>query len=316
MLNMNKKVLVTGGAGYIGSACVEALVEAGHEVTVFDNLSTGQRDKVSDLAIFKEGDITDKKSVEAVFAETQFDAVIHFAAKKAVGESEINPSLYFYNNVLGSLNILSAMEKYKVPHLVFSSTAAVYASPKENRPVLETDSLAPASIYGRTKLMTEDMVREYHRLGFLSSFAILRYFNVAGDAGLNYHEKDAQNVFPILVDSVKNNTPFSVFGTDYDTKDGTCVRDYIHLSDLVSAHIKALDSTNAGIYNLGTSNGYSVLELIKAFEKNSGKQINVVETDRRAGDVPIITARATKAEEELDWSPQFNIDDMVKSALN
>jgi len=312
---MNKKVLVTGGAGYIGSACVAALLKQGCQVTVLDNLSTGQRDKVADQVIFKEGDITDKEVVEAVFAETQFDAVIHFAAKKAVGESEINPSLYFYNNVLGSLNILSAMEKYKVPHLVFSSTAAVYAPVKENTPVTETDDLAPASVYGRTKLMTEDMIREYHRLGFLSSYAILRYFNVAGDAGLNYHEKDAQNVFPILVNSIKNGTPFNIFGTDYDTKDGTCVRDYIHLSDLVSAHIKALDCQDADIYNLGTSQGYSVQELVQAFEKNSGQEIAVIKTSRRKGDVAFITAAATKAKNKLNWSPVFTIDDMVKSVI-
>jgi len=235
MQNTLKNILVTGGAGYIGSACVAALLKAGHAVTVFDDFSTGQRDKVPAGATIIKGDLTDAAAIDTALGGASFDAVLHFAAKKAVGESEANPSLYFSTNVVGSLHLLQAMERHRVPQLIFSSTAAVYQPPVSDEPVTETTPTKPMSVYGTTKLMVEEMIQSYARTGQLTQHTILRYFNVAGDAGLDYKEENAQNVFPLLATAAHTGSPFPIFGTDYDTRDGTCVRDYIHLSDLVDA---------------------------------------------------------------------------------
>lgn len=311
---MKKTILVTGGAGYIGSACVQALVRAGHKVTVLDDLSTGQRDKVSTEAEMIEGNIVDLKILDSVCSERDFDTVIHFSAKKAVGESEINPSLYFRNNVTGSLNILEVMEKYQIPQIIFSSTASVYA-PNEGSLVTENSLTKPASVYGQTKLMAEEMIKSYVRTGKIKQFSILRYFNVAGDVGLAFKEKNAQNVFPIIAESLQTDTPFYIFGTDYDTKDGTCVRDYIHLEDLVQGHLLALQSEKNGVYNLGTGFGYTVRELVEMFERVSGKRINVVDFPRRPGDVAVVVASYEKINHELGWVPRLTLEDMVKSIL-
>ncbi len=308
------KILVTGGAGYIGSACVDVLVEAGHSVVVFDNLSTGQADKVSDNALLLRGDLVDKAAVMQLCSEYQFDSVIHFAAKKAVAESEENPSLYFENNVVGTFNLLNAIDHYKIPKLIFSSTAAVYTN-FESEPVTETTKTDPASVYGASKLMVEDMINAYRRTGKLESFSILRYFNVAGDAGLNYKEEKAQNVFPIIARSIKNGEPFNIFGTDYDTIDGTGVRDYIHLRDLVEAHVFALLTETTGTYNLGTGTGYSVRQLVAEFERQLGKKVLVAEQPRRAGDVAAVVADASLAETALGWKPKLNLADMVEDTL-
>jgi UDP-glucose-4-epimerase GalE len=312
---MKKNILVTGGAGYIGSACVSALISAGYRVTVFDNLSTGQRDKIHPNAVLVEGDITNYHDIETTCSSQVFDVVLHFAAKKAVGESESNPALYFHTNVTGTLNLLTAMAKCTIPQLVFSSTAAVYLPPSDDDPVSESSAVGPVSVYGSSKLMAETIVREFARTGMLSQYTILRYFNVAGDAGLNFEEENAQNVFPILKTALTTNTPFSIFGTDYQTRDGTCIRDYIHLQDLVEAHVRAVGSTVSDTYNLGTGTGYTVRELITAFEAVGEKSITVVETVRRLGDAPIVTAAADKAAKELGWSPRHTLEDMVKSTL-
>lgn len=312
---MKKTILVTGGAGYIGSAAVDSLINNGHKVIVFDDFSTGQKDKISNDAEVLEGSLTNLDVLDKVFQEYQFDAVMHFAAKKAVGESEINPSLYFKNNVVGSFNLLSMMEKYNIPQIIFSSTAAVYSPVFANTLISETSTLAPISVYGKTKLMVEDMIQAYVRTNKIKQFSILRYFNVAGDVGLNYQEKNPQNVFPIIASKLNNNEPFEIFGTDYDTKDGTCVRDYIHLQDLIDGHVKALESEKSGVFNLGTSTGFSVRELIKAFEEASGKMMMVIEAPRRLGDPVVVIADSTLAKQELGWQATHNLKDMVEDTL-
>jgi UDP-glucose 4-epimerase len=240
---------------------------------------------------------------------------MHFAAKKAVGESEENPSLYFATNVVGSFNLLQAMERHSVPQLIFSSTAAVYEPPLNDAPVTEATPTNPVSVYGITKLMVEDMIQSYARTGKLSQYTVLRYFNVAGDVGLTYKEHNAQNVFPILAQAAKSGDPFYIFGTDYDTRDGTCVRDYIHLRDLVDAHVLALSSTHSATYNLGTGTGYTVRELVTMFEHVTGHQIPVVEAERRPGDVPSVTASAQEAEKDLHWQPHHTLEEMVRSTV-
>jgi len=316
MKTTTKNILVTGGAGYIGSACVAALLEVGHQVTIFDNFSTGQHDKVPVGAVVIDGDISNLATIDAAVGSAHFDAVIHFAAKKSVEESEDNPSLYFNTNVVGSLHLLQAIERHAVPQLIFSSSAAVYEPSISDTPVTETTPTRPVSVYGTTKLMVEDMIQSYARTGKLAQYTILRYFNVAGDAGLAYKEYNAQNVFPLLADATNNDTPFNIFGTDYDTRDGTCVRDYIHLSDLVDAHVRALSSSKSATYNLGTGTGYSVRELVAMFEQVSGNKITAIETDRRPGDAPSMTASAVKATTDLQWNPHYTLEDMVQSTLH
>ena len=207
------------------------------------------------------------------------------------------------------------MERHAVPQLIFSSTAAVYEPQASSEPLTEATPTKPVSVYGTTKLMVEDMIQSYARTGKLSQYTILRYFNVAGDTGLLFKENNAQNVFPLLAQAVSGGTPFHIFGTDYDTRDGTCIRDYIHLVDLVDAHVLALGSPQSAIYNLGTGTGYSVKELVAMFESVSGKSINVLEADRRPGDPASFTAAADKAMDELGWQPQHTLKEMVQSTL-
>ncbi len=314
------KILVTGGAGYIGSATVHALVEAGYDVVVFDNLSAGQKDKVHKDAEFIVGDMLQEEELARAFGtRPHFDAVIHFAALKAVGESEEDPGSYFQNNVSGTINILRAMEQYKVPHIVFSSSASVYApAPKGHSGIFtESDPLGPISVYGQTKYISELIIKDFARTGKIQSYALLRYFNVAGDAGLNFKEKAPQNVFPLIAKAIAGEAEFGIFGTDYDTKDGTGVRDYIHLIDLVDAHIKALNITQeqSGAFNLGTSNGFSVKELVESFEKLSGKAVGAKEQPRRAGDPAVVLADPSKARRELSWNATKTLDEMVISTL-
>jgi UDP-glucose 4-epimerase len=310
-----KKILVTGGAGYIGSACVKALIEEGNKVTVFDDFSTGQKDKISAGSEVIEGSLCNLSDLSEVCRLGDFDAVMHFAAKKAVAESEDNPSFYFANNVLGSFNLLRVMEEFKIPQIIFSSTAAVYAPIVEPKKITESSLVAPISVYGVTKLMVEDMIKSYVRTGKISQFSILRYFNVAGDGGVNFQENNPQNVFPILANKLKNEDVFEIFGDNYDTKDGTCVRDYIHLKDLVSGHLLALHSERNRVYNLGTGTGYSVKELVEAFNRVSGKIMKVKISPRRSGDAPLVIADASLANHELGWYPKQTLDDMVKDTL-
>ncbi|MCA9361492.1 UDP-glucose 4-epimerase GalE [Candidatus Kaiserbacteria bacterium] len=313
---MKKTILVTGGAGYIGSACVEALVNDGNEVVVFDNLASGKKEKVNTKAPLIVGDITNLEELDEVFKLHKFDSVIHFAAKKSVPESQQEPALYFRNNVLGTLNILTCMEKYQVPQIIFSSTAAVYkAEDRSDFYFTEDSAVSPASVYGQSKLMSETLIKEFFKTEKISSYSILRYFNVAGDYGLAYREDSAQNVFPLIARALEQDKAFYLFGTDYDTKDGTGVRDYIHLTDLVDAHLKALDNSDSGVFNLGTSTGFSVKELIEAFEKKTGKTLKVENVPRRAGDIGTVVADAKKAREILGWEPKHSLEEMVDSTV-
>ncbi len=309
------KILVTGGAGYIGSAVTAALLALGHEVTVFDDFSTGQQSKVPNGARIVAGSITDAAAITAVCADGAFGAVFHFAAKKAVGESEANPALYYTTNVVGSQNLLAAMTAAKIPRLIFSSTAAVYDPAYTTLPVTEDTPLGPVSVYGSSKWIVEEMILAYARTGHLRHYTILRYFNVAGDAGLDYREEAAQNVFPVIARTLTSAQPFTIFDTNYDTKDGTCIRDYIHLRDLAVGHVAALNVSESGIFNLGTGTGYSVRELAAAFDATLPTPLLVTEEARRPGDAPQVVADATRARTVLGWQPTHTLKEMVEDTL-
>ena len=314
---MSKNILIIGGAGYIGSTAVEKLVSDNHNVTVIDDLSTGQLDKVNSKAVFKQINILNINDLEEVFINGNFDTVIHFAAKKSVSESEENPDLYFRNNVTGTLNILSMMNKYRVPKIIFSSTAAVYKPKDEENAIYdESSQVEPINIYGKSKLICEQLIQEYFRVGKIKEYIIFRYFNVAGNSSIKYIEENAQNVFPLIIKSIKNNTEFKIFGNDYNTKDGTCIRDYIHLEDLVDAHIVAVNVENkSGIYNLGTNTGYSVMDLIETFENILNIKMNIKIDSRRKGDPAVVIADASKSKTDLNWSTKRDLKDMIMSML-
>lgn len=310
---MKKTVLVTGGAGYIGSALVYDLANKGHQVVALDNLSTGQRGKVDKRAEFCEGDIHDTAILSNLCKRYRIDTVIHCAGKKAVGESEHNPVLYFQTNVAGTISLLSAMVENDIPHIIFSSTASVYKPPVNNQPVSEYSDIEPLNVYGHTKLIAEHIIKEFVRTKKIKCFTIFRYFNVAGDSGLRYIEENAQNVFPAILQALHGKKKFSIYGTNYDTADGTGVRDYIHLKDLVSAHMLALQEKESHIYNLGTGVGYSVKELLKTFEDVTSCTVPSIEAPPRLGDPAVVTADSGKARKVLGWEPQFTMSDIVKS---
>ena len=312
---MQQTILVTGGAGYIGSACVQALKTAGHHVVVFDDLTTGKREKVPDGIELVVGDLTDEAALESLFSQHEFDAVIHCAAKKAVGESEECPEYYFKNNVAGTLNLLTAMATHAVPKIIFSSTAAVYAPAISVTAFTEASPIGPVSVYGQSKLMAEILIKEFVRTGKLSNYVIFRYFNVAGDAGLHYNEDAAQNVFPLIARALTNGSSFNQYGSDYETKDGSGVRDYIHVADLAEAHLLALSLSHSDTFNLGTGAGYSVTELIAAFEAAAGKKLLVIHSPRRAGDVAMVVADGRHARSSLGWEPTHTLKDMVESTV-
>jgi UDP-glucose 4-epimerase len=310
-----KQILVTGGAGYIGSAVATALHKQGNQVTVFDDHSTGQPGKLSSDIRSLHGDITNLKELMAVAEGVSFDVVVHCAAKKAVGESEEDPSLYFHTNVTGSLNVLRVVEQRKIPHLIFSSTAAVYDTAVLSGAITERHHLAPVNVYGQTKEIVERMIQTYARLGKLSRYTIFRYFNVAGDAGLHHREEAAQNIFPCIAKAVRDKKEFSIFGDDYDTKDGTGVRDYIHLKDLISAHEQVIEGEVSGIFNLGTGTGYSVKEVVRAFDEALPNPVPAVIAVRRPGDPAELVADATHARETFGWVPNHSLKDMVEDTI-
>lgn len=310
----NKNVLVTGGAGYIGSACVRMLLDLGHNVTVVDNLNNGDKKYVDKRAKFIESDLRDRDALAVAFGHGELDAVMHFAALKAVEESEEKPTEYFENNVGGTMNLLSAMIEHNVPEIIFSSSAAVYA-PTQDGVCTEENRLGAINVYGNCKIIEEMLIQELARTGKIKKYTVLRYFNVAGDAGLKFVDKAPENVFPILANSLASGEKFGILGTDYDTRDGTAVRDYIHLEDLVDAHIKALEHEASGIWNLGTNKGTSVKELLKEFEAVSGKKLNSEARPRRAGDPPVLLANALAAAATLGWQPQKTLREMVESTL-
>ncbi len=300
------KLLVTGGAGYIGSVVSRQLLRSGHQVVVLDNLERGYRQAVAPEARLVEADLRDAEAVTTALAEG-FDGVLHFAAFALVGESVSHPERYYHNNVVGTLNLLDAMAQAEIPRLVFSSTCAVYGQPDEV-PISEAAPTRPTSPYGASKLAVDNMIHDYcvaHRLGAVS----LRYFNVAGaagDAGED-HEPETHLIPNILRTALGRNPHVEVFGTDYPTPDGTAIRDYIHIEDLSAAHLLALDGTRAGehrIFNLGNGAGFSVRQVIEAAREVTGREIAVREAPRRPGDPPQLVAASQRIRSELGWAPE------------
>jgi UDP-glucose 4-epimerase len=309
------KILVTGGAGYIGSVCVEDLLNRGHEVTVFDNLTEGHRKAVDQRAKFVQGDLADKTAVSSLIGAEQPAAVMHFAAKALVGESMQNPYKYFFNNVSCGLNLLDAMVEHGVKRFVFSSTCATYGIP-EIVPIDEQAAQRPVNPYGESKLIFEKILRWYDQIHGVV-FAALRYFNAAGatEAFGEDHRIETHLIPCVLQVPLGKREHAQVFGTDYPTPDGSCIRDYIHVTDLAQAHALALEVKESGFFNLGIGGGVSVLEVIEACRKITGKHIPIVTQARRPGDPPRLIASAQKAHEVLGWRPEYEqIEDIVSSA--
>lgn len=304
------QVLVTGGAGYIGSHMVRMLSQLGHTVVVFDNLSTGFRDAVLGGKLVQ-GSLHDKAALGALFGAHLFDAVVHFAGSIAVGESVRDPAKYYQNNLAGTLNLLDAMRAHGVNRMVFSSTAAIFGVPRYV-PIDEAHPQEPINPYGMSKWVTERILRDYDAAHGLCSVA-LRYFNAAGaspDAALGERHDPETHLIPLALRAAKGELPqLTVFGTDYDTPDGTCIRDYIHIVDLCEAHILALRHLMSGgesrAYNLGNGHGYSVKEVIEIVERISGKRVPVQYGSRRAGDPPRLVADASQIRKDWGWSPEF-----------
>jgi len=309
------KILVTGGAGYIGSICVEQLLNLGHEVAVFDNLSEGHRNAVDPRAKLIIGDLQKPEEIHAALREVRPEATMHFAANALVGESMENPSKYFRNNVYGGINLLDAMIAAGCKRFVFSSTCATFGPPERN-PIDETLPQRPINPYGESKLMFEKILRWYDEIHGLK-FVALRYFNAAG-ATETYgedHRIETHLIPNVLKVALGQKENCQIFGTDYETPDGTCIRDYIHILDLAQAHILALKVEKSAFYNLGTGGGTSVREVIAACERVTGKKIAVIEKPRRAGDPPLLIAASDKIKTELGWAPKFqSIDKIVESA--
>lgn len=317
------RILVVGGAGYIGSATSAHFLAAGHEVTVFDNLSRGYRAAIPTEARFIKGDLGDKAALDIVFQTEKFDAVAHFAAFIEAGESMQVPSKYFYNNVVNSQILLDTMLSHGVKRLVFSSTAAVYAG--ANKPLEETDTLGPSNVYGETKLMIEQMIRWYHSQCGLD-YAVLRYFNACGamlDASGNAirgeaHQPETHLIPLTLQVPLGQRDLIKVFGDDYPTQDGSCVRDYVHIEDLASAHVLALqavDERKAMTYNLGNGQGYSVKEVIDVARQVTGHAIPSETVERRPGDAAILVASSERANDEIGWTPRYrSLHDILASA--
>ncbi|MGM5480902.1 MAG: UDP-glucose 4-epimerase GalE [Nanobdellota archaeon] len=307
-------VLVTGGAGYIGSGAAKKLLEKGYKVIIIDNLSKGKQELVPEKTLFIKGDLTDKVLVEDVFSKQDIDAVMHFAAYKAVGESMAD-AVKYSDNITGSLVLLNAMARHGVKQIIFSSTAAVYGDGSDE-PITESTPVDPKSYYGATKLSVEKNLKWYKQIHDINH-VILRYFNVAGDTGAGYVDPKAENIFPIISEVLTGKREeLTVFGDDYDTHDGTGVRDYIDVNDLIDAHVKAVELEGSATINLGTGKGYSVLDLVKAFEKVSGTKIPYRLGARREGDPALVVASYEKANTLLGWTPTRSIEETVKATLD
>jgi len=306
---------VTGGAGYIGSVCVEELIKAGHNVTVYDNLSEGHRSAVDPRAGFVRGDLNEEERLIQALQAAKAEAILHFAANALVGESMANPGKYFRNNVASGLNLLEAAVAVGIRKFVFSSSCAVYGAP-ECVPLTEELPARPVNPYGESKWMFEKMLQWYQRIHGLE-FVVFRYFNAAGASDrCGEHHRIETHLIPNVLKVALGRAPHcEIFGTDYPTADGTCIRDYIHLVDLAQAHILALEPGKQGFYNLGNGEGFSVRDVIQMCEKVTGKPIPALEKPRRHGDPPRLVASANKATKELGWTPKYpQLQDMVASA--
>src|SRR5438874_12911203 len=300
------RVVVTGGAGYIGATTVRALLDSGHKVVVYDNLSKGYAEALPAEAKLVRGEIADRAQLDAVFREHRPEAVLHFAALIEAGESMQVPERYFRNNSASTLTLLEAMLAHGVGKFIFSSTAALYGNPKRV-PIQEDDELQPTNVYGESKLLVEQMLTWFHRIHGLR-YASLRYFNAAGAAGeLGEDHQPESHLIPITLQvALGKRNRLSIYGTDYPTADGTCVRDYIHVLDLAQAHLlalEALEKRDKLIYNLGNGHGFSVREVVEVARKVTGRPIAAVETARRAGDPAVLVASSQTIRQELGWAP-------------
>ena len=309
------KILVAGGAGYIGSCTTEYLLERGHEICVFDALLNGHRQAVDPRAKFVKGNLEDFSAIDNAIRDFQPEGVIHFAAFIEVGESMKLPGKYFRNNVANAMNLAEACTKNGVRKIVFSSTAATYGMPK-NVPIKETEPTVPINPYGESKLMFEKILRWYHDIHGLQ-YTALRYFNAAGATpvhGEDHHPET--HLIPLIMQAAEGKRPkISVFGTDYDTPDGTCIRDYIHVLDLAQAHLLALENQDSGAFNLGTGQGHSVKSIIDTVKKVTGLDFPVEYAERRPGDPARLIADSTAAKTVLGWKPQYDdINAIVESA--
>jgi UDP-glucose 4-epimerase len=315
-------ILVCGGAGYIGSHMVAALLEKGEEVVILDNFQKGHRDAILGGKLY-EGDLRDRDVLDKVFTENNIDAVIDFAADSLVGESVTEPLKYFENNVGGTLSLLRAMKDYGVKNIVFSSTAATYGEP-ESIPIVEEDKTFPTNPYGESKLAVEKVLKWCDN-AYGIKYTALRYFNAAGahESGKigEDHSPESHLIPLILQTALGQREKIRVFGNDYNTEDGTCIRDYIHVMDLASAHLLAVDRLRKGgesrIYNLGNGTGFSVNEVIEVARKVTGREIKAEVAPRRAGDPAVLIASSKKAAEELGWKPKFNsLETIIETAWN
>jgi len=313
-------VLVTGGAGYIGSHVVRLLLKKGFEVIVLDNLSRGHAESLPQNVIFENVDLLDQDKVSAVIQKHPIDAVIHFAAFAYVGESVENPEMYYRNNFVGSFNLINAVKEKGVQHFVFSSTCSLYGNPL-SIPISEAESTKPINPYAKTKLMIENLLNDYDTAYGIKHVA-LRYFNAAG-ASTNgeigeSHFPEPHLIPLVLYTALGKRENIFIYGDDYPTPDGTCIRDYIHVEDLADAHVKALEYLSKGnssqIINLGTGDGNSVKEVIAIAEDVTGRKIKSILSERRAGDPAVLVADNKKAKEVLGWVPQFNLIDVIQTA--
>ena len=312
-------ILVCGGAGYIGSHTVYKLIEQGKDVVIVDNLQSGHMDAVHPKAKFYKGDIRDSEILDKIFTENNIECVVHFAANSLVGESMVKPLLYFNNNVYGMQILLESMVKHNIKNIVFSSTAAVYGEPKRI-PILEDDDTYPTNTYGETKLTMEKMMKWCNK-AYGINYVALRYFNAAGSLGdgtIGEDHNPETHLIPLILQvPLKKREAITIFGTDYNTPDGTCLRDYIHVLDLADAHIKAVeylkDGNESNVFNLGNGVGFSVKEMIKAAEEVTNQDINVILGDRRAGDPAQLIASSEKARTVLGWTPKYTD---VKQIIN
>ena len=310
-----KRVLVIGGAGYIGSHVAQVLCDGGYEVRIFDDFSNGLERRVSGrFSDIVKADVLDR---EALLASMDgIDSIIHLAAKKAVEESVSNPLKYYENNVGGTLNILAAMAARNVKRIVFSSTAAVYA-PNDKSEIEENDPVNPLSPYGATKAISEELIRNVGAAEGMSTVS-LRYFNVVGATQVAFGDNSKDNLVPKVFSAVRENQRPEIYGSDYPTKDGTCIRDYIHVGDLAEAHVSALRSIEESnvqeVYNVGSGTGYSVLEMMSQISATMQRPLDPIRANRRAGDIPQLIASTKKIERELGWKPHFTLKEMIDSA--
>lgn len=311
------RLLVVGGAGYVGSHMTKMLLDAGHSVVVVDNLSTGFRDAVRPPALLLKADLKHRALLDSIFSARHFDAVMHFGACIDVGESVRDPAKYYENNLVNTLNLLDAMMKHGVPRLIFSSTAAIFGEPRSAR-IDEEHPCSPVNPYGRSKWMIEQILADYDRAYGLRH-TCLRYFNAAGadpDAGLGERHEPETHLIPLALRVAAGRLPsIRIFGADYDTPDGTCIRDYVHVVDLCHAHLLALERLMSGgastAYNLGNGDGYSVREVIDAARRVTRTPITVIESPRRAGDPARLVANSRRARTELGWQPRYSDLDTI-----